>query len=37
MHVQPGAKKRCKHCRVVKRKGRVFIICQDPNHKQRQG
>jgi large subunit ribosomal protein L36 len=37
MHVQAGVKKRCKHCRVVRRKGIVRIICQDPNHKQKQG
>lgn len=37
MHVQAGVKKRCKNCRVVKRNGVVRIICQDPNHKQKQG
>lgn len=37
MKVSASAKKRCKHCRIVKRNGRVLVICQDPNHKQRQG
>ena len=24
-------------CRVIKRKGRVMVICENPKHKQRQG
>ena len=27
----------CDKCRVIKRKGRVMIICENPKHKQRQG
>ncbi|MDK6437395.1 50S ribosomal protein L36, partial [Lactobacillus crispatus] len=31
-------KKMCEHCKVVRRKGRVMIICSaNPKHKQRQG
>ena len=24
-------------CRVIRRKGRVMVICENPKHKQRQG
>lgn len=37
MKVQASVKKRCKKCRIVKRKGRVYVICDNPKHKQRQG
>ena len=26
----------CEKCKVIKRKGRVMVICQNPKHKQRQ-
>lgn len=38
MKVQPSVKKRCKDCQIVRRKGRVYVICKkNPKHKQRQG
>ncbi len=38
MKVGASAKPICKDCRVVKRKGRVMVICKrHPKHKQRQG
>ncbi|MCF8184519.1 MAG: 50S ribosomal protein L36, partial [Polynucleobacter sp.] len=27
----------CRHCKVIRRKGVVRVICTDPRHKQRQG
>ncbi|MGH3167309.1 MAG: 50S ribosomal protein L36, partial [Trebonia sp.] len=24
-------------CRIIRRHGRVMVICSDPRHKQRQG
>ncbi|MFA6179979.1 MAG: 50S ribosomal protein L36, partial [Candidatus Methylopumilus sp.] len=27
----------CRHCKVVRRRGVVRVICTDPRHKQRQG
>ncbi|RYY00489.1 50S ribosomal protein L36, partial [bacterium] len=27
----------CMKCRVIKRNGRVMVICENPKHKQRQG
>jgi len=27
----------CEKCRIIKRKGVVRVICDNPKHKQRQG
>jgi large subunit ribosomal protein L36 len=35
--VKPSVKKICNKCRVIRRHGRVMVICSDPRHKQRQG
>jgi large subunit ribosomal protein L36 len=36
--VKPSVKKICNNCRVIRRHGRVMVICSsDPRHKQRQG
>lgn len=38
MKVRPSVKRMCKDCRIIRRKGNVFVICSaDPKHKQRQG
>jgi large subunit ribosomal protein L36 len=37
MKVKPSVKKICQKCKTVKRKGRIFVICENPKHKQRQG
>ncbi|MSN95889.1 50S ribosomal protein L36 [Campylobacter sp. FMV-PI01] len=37
MKVRPSVKKMCDKCKVVKRRGVVFVICENPKHKQRQG
>jgi len=38
MKVRASVKKMCSNCKIVKRKGRVYVICKtDPRHKQRQG
>lgn len=37
MKVRPSTKKICKDCKVLRRKGRVYVICKNPKHKQRQG
>lgn len=37
MKVRASVRKVCEHCKVVKRKGRVYVICVNPRHKQRQG
>jgi large subunit ribosomal protein L36 len=36
--VKPSVKRICNKCRVIRRHGRVMVICKtDPRHKQRQG
>jgi large subunit ribosomal protein L36 len=37
MKVHPSIKKICKHCKIVRREGRIYVICKNPKHKQRQG
>ena len=37
MKVRPSVKPMCDKSRVIKRKRRVMIICENPKHKQRQG
>jgi large subunit ribosomal protein L36 len=37
MKVRASVKKICDKCKVVRRKGVVRIICENPRHKQRQG
>ncbi|MBP9815830.1 50S ribosomal protein L36 [Candidatus Woesebacteria bacterium] len=37
MKVQAAVKRRCPKCIVVIRKGRKYIICENPKHKQKQG
>ena len=37
MKVKPSVKKICSKCRIIRRNGRVMVICSDPRHKQRQG
>lgn len=37
MKVRSSVKKICKNCKIIKRKGKVRVICTDPKHKQRQG
>lgn len=37
MRVKPSVKKRCAKCRIIKRKGKIMVICENPKHKQIQG
>lgn len=37
MKVRASVKKMCEKCRVIRRHGRVMVICTNPKHKQRQG
>ena len=38
MKVRPSVKPICDKCKVIKRKGRVMVICPVyPKHKQRHG
>ncbi|HCC59868.1 MAG: 50S ribosomal protein L36 [Candidatus Staskawiczbacteria bacterium RIFOXYC1_FULL_37_43] len=38
MKVRPAIKKMCKDCKIVRRGGRIYVVCKkNPKHKQRQG
>jgi large subunit ribosomal protein L36 len=37
MKVKASVKRMCDKCRIIRRKGKVRVICRDPKHKQRQG
>ena len=37
MKVRPSVKKMCDKCRVIRRRGRILVICSNPRHKQAQG
>ena len=31
--VRPSVKKMCDKCKVIKRKGKILVICDNPKHK----
>ncbi len=35
--VRASVRKICDKCKIVKRKGVIRVICENPKHKQRQG
>jgi len=38
MKVRASVKRICEKCKIVRRRGVVFVVCKsDPRHKQRQG
>lgn len=37
MKVRPSVKPICEKCKIIRRKGRVMVICINPKHKQKQG
>jgi large subunit ribosomal protein L36 len=38
MKVRSSVKRICENCKIVRRKGRIYVICaSNPRHKQRQG
>ncbi|WP_088893951.1 50S ribosomal protein L36 [Leptolyngbya ohadii] len=37
MKVRASVRRMCEKCRVIRRRGRVMVICVNPKHKQRQG
>jgi len=38
MKVRASVKRICEKCKIVRRRGVVFVVCRsDPRHKQRQG
>nr|YP_009711430.1 ribosomal protein L36 [Homalium paniculiflorum]YP_009711511.1 ribosomal protein L36 [Homalium stenophyllum]QGA46972.1 ribosomal protein L36 [Homalium paniculiflorum]QGA47053.1 ribosomal protein L36 [Homalium stenophyllum] len=37
MKIRASTRKICEKCRLIRRRGRIIIICPNPRHKQRQG
>ncbi|QOJ86524.1 50S ribosomal protein L36 [Candidatus Riesia pediculicola] len=37
MKVRTSIKQFCRQCKIVRRKRNIFVICDQPKHKQRQG
>jgi len=37
MKVRASVKPICNKCKVIKRKGKVMVICENKKHKQTQG
>ena len=37
MKVKPSVKKICAKCKVIKRKGKIMVFCENPKDKQVQG
>nr|YP_009771117.1 ribosomal protein L36 [Colophospermum mopane]QIT01819.1 ribosomal protein L36 [Colophospermum mopane] len=37
MKIRASVRKICEKCRLIRRRGRIIIICSNPRHKQKQG
>jgi large subunit ribosomal protein L36 len=37
MKVRASVKRLCPKCKVIRRRGKVYVICDNRKHKQRQG
>nr|AYC63705.1 50S ribosomal protein L36 [Aphyllon epigalium subsp. epigalium]AYC63742.1 50S ribosomal protein L36 [Aphyllon epigalium subsp. notocalifornicum] len=37
MKIRTSVRKLCEKCRLIRRRGRIIVICSNPRHKQRQG
>ena len=37
MKVRSSVKRICENCKLIRRHGKLLIICTNPRHKQRQG
>jgi len=35
--VRPSVKRMCEKCKIIRRHGRVMVLCTNPKHKQAQG
>lgn len=36
MKIRASVKQLCRKCKIVKRKNKIYVICENPKHKQRQ-
>jgi large subunit ribosomal protein L36 len=37
MKVRSSVKRICESCKMIRRHGKLLVICTNPRHKQRQG
>ncbi|HOF03412.1 MAG TPA: 50S ribosomal protein L36 [Atribacterota bacterium] len=37
MKVRTSVKKICEKCKLIRRDGKIMVICSNPKHKQKQG
>lgn len=37
MKVRASVKVMCEHCKIIRRKGTIRVLCKNKKHKQRQG
>ncbi len=42
MKIRPSVKKMCNKCKIIRRRGKntgykIYVVCENPKHKQRQG
>nr|YP_009248040.1 ribosomal protein L36 [Nypa fruticans]AMW66006.1 ribosomal protein L36 [Nypa fruticans]WGM67600.1 ribosomal protein L36 [Nypa fruticans] len=37
MKIRASVREICEKCRLIRRRGRIIVICSNPRHKQRQG
>ena len=37
MNVRASVNKICAKCKIIRRKGKIMVICENPKHKQTQG
>ncbi|MCB0342954.1 MAG: 50S ribosomal protein L36 [Pseudobdellovibrionaceae bacterium] len=37
MKVRASVKTMCPKCKIIKRRGIIRVICENPKHKQKQG
>ncbi|MCA9315309.1 MAG: 50S ribosomal protein L36 [Planctomycetes bacterium] len=37
MKVRSSVRRICEQCRIIRRHGRIRVICKNPRHKQVQG
>ncbi|MCI0619869.1 50S ribosomal protein L36 [Candidatus Wolfebacteria bacterium] len=37
MKVKASVRRMCAKCKMVRRKGRIRVVCDNPRHNQRQG
>nr|QVX30527.1 ribosomal protein L36 [Myroxylon balsamum] len=37
MKIRASVRKICEKCRLIRRRGRIIVICTNPRHKQKQG